>query len=88
MRNVSEIGSFYIVKESGVSAGIRRIEAVVGASAIKYTKEQMNKLSEIQAELKSNDMIAGIKKLKKFSFLFFYKSEQTMRIFFNLKKRV
>ena len=64
VRNVSEIGSFYIVKESGVSAGIRRIEAVVGASAIKYAKEQMNKLAEIQAELKSNDMIAGIKKLK------------------------
>ena len=64
VRNTSEIGSFYIVKESGVSAGIRRIEAVVGASAIKYAKEQMNKLSEIQAELKSNDMIAGIKKLK------------------------
>ena len=62
--NTSEIGSFYIVKESGVSAGIRRIEAVVGASAIKYAKEQMNKLAEIQAELKSNDMIAGIKKLK------------------------
>lgn len=64
VRNVSEIGSFYIVKESGVSAGIRRIEAVVGTSAIKYAKEQMNKLAEIQAELKSNDMIAGIKKLK------------------------
>ena len=64
VRNTSEIGSFYIVKESGVSAGIRRIEAVVGASAIKYAKEQMSKLAEIQAELKSNDMIAGIKKLK------------------------
>ena len=64
VRNVSEIGSFYIVKESGVSAGIRRIEAVVGASAIKYAKEQMSKLAEIQAELKSNDMITGIKKLK------------------------
>ena len=64
VRNTADIGSFYIVKESGVSAGIRRIEAVVGASAIKYAKEQMNKLAEIQAELKSNDMIAGIKKLK------------------------
>lgn len=64
VRNVSEIGSFYIVKESGVSAGIRRIEAVVGASAIKYAKEQMGKLAEIQAELKSNDLIAGVKKLK------------------------
>ena len=64
VKNTADIGSFYIVKESGVSAGIRRIEAVVGASAFKYTKEQMNKLAEIQAELKSNDMIAGIKKLK------------------------
>ena len=64
VKNTADIGSFYIIKESGVSAGIRRIEAVVGASAIKYAKEQMNKLAEIQAELKSNDMIAGIKKLK------------------------
>ena len=64
VRNVSEIGSFYIVKESGVSAGIRRIEAVVGASAFKYTKEQINKLNELQAEIKSNDLIAGVKKLK------------------------
>ncbi|MCT7488366.1 alanine--tRNA ligase [Aliarcobacter cryaerophilus] len=64
VKNTADIGSFYIIKESGVSAGIRRIEAVVGASAIKYAKEQMSKLAEIQAELKSNDMIAGIKKLK------------------------
>ena len=64
VRNTSEIGSFYIIKESGVSAGIRRIEAVVGASAFKYTKEQINKLNELQAEIKSNDLIAGVKKLK------------------------
>ena len=64
VKNTSEIGSFYIVKEQGVSAGIRRIEAVVGASAFRYTKEQMNKLNELQAEIKSNDLIAGVKKLK------------------------
>ncbi|MCT7524172.1 alanine--tRNA ligase [Aliarcobacter cryaerophilus] len=64
VKNTSEIGSFYIIKESGVSAGIRRIEAVVGASAFKYTKEQINKLNELQAEIKSNDLIAGVKKLK------------------------
>ena len=63
-KNTADIGSFYIVKESGVSAGIRRIEAVVGASAFKYTKEQINKLNELQAEIKSNDLIAGVKKLK------------------------
>ncbi|WNL35093.1 alanine--tRNA ligase [Arcobacter cryaerophilus gv. pseudocryaerophilus] len=64
VRNTADIGSFYIIKESGVSAGIRRIEAVVGASAFKYTKEQINKLNELQAEIKSNDLIAGVKKLK------------------------
>ncbi|AYJ78854.1 alanine--tRNA ligase [Aliarcobacter cryaerophilus] len=64
VKNTADIGSFYIIKESGVSAGIRRIEAVVGASAFKYTKEQLNKLNELQAEIKSNDLIAGVKKLK------------------------
>ena len=64
VKNTADIGSFYIIKESGVSAGIRRIEAVVGASAFKYIKEQLNKLNELQAEIKSNDLIAGVKKLK------------------------
>ncbi|PRM90631.1 alanine--tRNA ligase [Aliarcobacter cryaerophilus] len=64
VKNTADIGTFYIIKESGVSAGIRRIEAVVGASAFKYTKEQINKLNELQAEIKSNDLIAGVKKLK------------------------
>ncbi|MCT7466807.1 alanine--tRNA ligase [Aliarcobacter cryaerophilus] len=64
VKNTADIGSFYIIKESGVSAGIRRIEAVVGTSAFKYTKEQINKLNELQAEIKSNDLIAGVKKLK------------------------
>lgn len=64
VKNTADIGSFYIIKESGVSAGIRRIEAVVGASAFKYTKEQINKLNELQTEIKSNDLIAGVKKLK------------------------
>src|SRR5574344_1329931 len=38
VKNTADIGSFYIIKESGVSAGIRRIEAVVGARAVKQTK--------------------------------------------------
>ena len=64
VRNSADIGSFYIVKESGVSAGVRRIEAVCGAAAIKYTKDIISKMNEIQAEVKNNDVIAGIKKLK------------------------
>jgi alanyl-tRNA synthetase len=64
VKNTADIGSFYIVKESGVSAGVRRIEAVCGASAIAYTKEIINSMNEIKAEIKNNDVIAGIKKLK------------------------
>lgn len=64
VKNTSDIGSFYIVKESGVSAGVRRIEAVCGTSAIKYTKDIISKMNEIQAEVKNSDVILGIKKLK------------------------
>jgi alanyl-tRNA synthetase len=64
VNNSSEIGSFYITKESGVSAGVRRIEAVCGLSAIEYAKGFMNELVSIQEEIKNKDSIAGIKKLK------------------------
>jgi alanyl-tRNA synthetase len=64
VRNTADIGSFYIVKESGVSAGVRRIEAVCGASAISYTKEIINSMNEIKSEIKNSDVITGIKKLK------------------------
>ena len=64
VKNTADIGSFYVVKESGVSAGVRRIEAVCGAAAIAYTKEIINSMNEIKAEIKNNDVIAGIKKLK------------------------
>lgn len=64
VKNTADIGSFYIVKESGVSAGVRRIEAVCGTAAIAYTKEIINSMNEIKAEIKNNDVIAGIKKLK------------------------
>ena len=64
VKNTADIGSFYIVKESGVSAGVRRIEAVCGTAAIAYTKEIINSINEIKAEIKNNDVIAGIKKLK------------------------
>ncbi len=64
VRNSSDIGSFYIIKESGVSAGVRRIEAVCGLSAIKYTNAVISKMTEIENEIKNSDVISGIKKLK------------------------
>jgi len=64
VQNAHDIGSFYIIKESGVSAGVRRIEAVCGLSAIKYTKDVISQMNEVQAEVKNSDVITGIKKLK------------------------
>ena len=64
VRNSSDIGSFYIIKESGVSAGVRRIEAVCGLAALKYTNDMISKIKEIETELKATDPILGIKKLK------------------------
>lgn len=64
VQNAHDIGSFYITKESGVSAGVRRIEAVCGLAAIKYTKNIINQLNQVQAEVKNIDAITGVKKLK------------------------
>ncbi len=64
VKNSADIGSFYIIKESGVSAGVRRIEAVCGTAAIEYTKEIISTLNDVKAEVKNNDVLTGIKKLK------------------------
>lgn len=62
--NSGDIGSFYITKESGVSAGVRRIEAVCGLAAVAYAKSFIDEVNALKEELKSNDLGSGIKKLK------------------------
>jgi alanyl-tRNA synthetase len=62
--NTGHIGSFFITKESGVSAGVRRIEAVCGLSAINYAKDALSEISKIKEEVKNNDTLQGITKLK------------------------
>jgi alanyl-tRNA synthetase len=62
--NTANIGSFIIVKESGVSAGVRRIEAVCGQAAYNYFKEQRELLQNVQAEVKNLDVMAGVARLK------------------------
>ncbi len=64
VKNSSEIGVFFITKESGVSAGVRRIEAVVGKSALMQVKSMRDKLSNITHEVKNRDPFTGIKRLK------------------------
>jgi alanyl-tRNA synthetase len=64
VENSSQIGQFIILKESGVSAGVRRIEAICGKEAINFTKNMRMQIEAIKTELKSQDPINGIVKLK------------------------
>jgi len=64
VHNSSEIGLFMITKESGVSAGVRRIEAICGNSAIEAVKSLRHELTEIKTELKNQNALTGINNLK------------------------
>ncbi|MDF1874191.1 alanine--tRNA ligase [Sulfurimonas sp. SAG-AH-194-I05] len=64
VENTANIGSFIITKESGVSAGVRRIEAVCGLSAYKYFSEQRTLVHDIQKEVKNLDALAGVNRMK------------------------
>jgi alanyl-tRNA synthetase len=64
VKNSSAIGSFIITKESGVSAGVRRIEAVCANAAYNYFKEQRATLSQAQEAVKNRDILAGVERLK------------------------
>jgi alanyl-tRNA synthetase len=64
VENTANIGSFIITKESGVSAGVRRIEAVVGHAAYEYFCEQRVLIKRAQKELKNLDILAGIARVK------------------------
>ncbi len=64
VQNTANIGSFIITKESGVSAGVRRIEAVCANAAYKYFSEQRALLQSAQTEVKNLDVLAGIHRLK------------------------
>lgn len=52
--NTSVIGLFKIVSESGIGAGIRRIEAVTGEGAYSLMNNQINLLKDAAAKLKTN----------------------------------
>ncbi len=64
VKNINEIGAFFILKESGVSAGVRRIEAICSKAGLKYAKQMRSELAQIKSELKSNEAMTAIKKLK------------------------
>ena len=62
--NAAQIGLFMITKESGVSAGVRRIEAICGRAAVEKVKGLRTEIEQIKEEVKNQNPIAGIIKLK------------------------
>ncbi|KAA6498312.1 alanine--tRNA ligase [Helicobacter pylori] len=64
VENTGLIGGFRILKESGVSSGVRRIEAVCGKAFYQLAKEESKELKNAKIALKNNDVVAGINKLK------------------------
>ncbi len=64
IENTAFIGNFYITKESGVSSGVRRIEAVCGKAGYEYTKESLQILENAREILKTKEIITGITKLQ------------------------
>lgn len=64
IHNTAEIGSFYIVRESSVSSGVRRIEAVCGKAAYHYGKVAIESIKTLKEQLKAQDVLQGVAKLQ------------------------
>ncbi len=54
LNNTVEVGTFKIVSEGGVAAGVRRIEALTGSNAIAYYKEKEQIVSDVAKRIKSD----------------------------------
>ncbi|MFS8891791.1 alanine--tRNA ligase [Synechococcus sp. R55.2] len=53
VNNTAEIGLFKIIAETGVAAGIRRIEAVAGPAVLEYLNERDRVVRELSAQFKA-----------------------------------
>ncbi len=54
VRTTSELGSFKIISEEGISAGVRRIEALSGQSAFEYFSDRNSLVNQLSDLLKAN----------------------------------
>ncbi|GAB7021586.1 alanine--tRNA ligase [Salidesulfovibrio brasiliensis] len=59
--NTGQIGSFAILSEAGVAAGIRRIEGATGANALKYFNDRRKAAEEAALLLKAKPEAVGEK---------------------------
>jgi len=61
VRRSGDIGFFKVVSETGVAAGIRRIEAITADSALAWAQSQEKQLAQVAAALKAPQQEIGIK---------------------------
>jgi alanyl-tRNA synthetase len=54
VRRTGDIGFFKVTGETGIAAGVRRIEAVTGEGAAAWVREQQSRINEAAATLKTN----------------------------------
>lgn len=54
LSNTAQVGSFKIISESGIAAGVRRIEALTGTELLKYYQEQEEQIKSICKIVKAN----------------------------------
>ena len=54
VKNTENIGAMKIISETGISAGVRRIEALTGDALTAYYEAAVRELEELAAQLKTN----------------------------------
>ena len=59
VERAGDIGLFKIVSEGGISAGVRRIEAITGAAAVDWVQEQEARMRELAGLLGGGDQVIG-----------------------------
>ncbi|MDD5427240.1 MAG: alanine--tRNA ligase [candidate division Zixibacteria bacterium] len=66
VENISQIGPFFIVLETGIASGVRRIEAITGREAVRYMLANKKFRGDISAIVgrPEAEVLAGIAQLK------------------------